>query len=69
MIAETPIRLGNVYDERFGPSFGGNLWSLYGIAPTLKSSGSVGQEFIVVEVRNDRGESNWGDGQFKRPYI
>lgn len=47
-----PITLGNVYDERFGQSFGGNVWDTTSIAPTLKSSGSRGQDYIFVEVHN-----------------
>lgn len=48
------IRLGNVYDDRFGQSYGGNVWGVYGISPTLKSSGSRGQDCVVVEVSDDR---------------
>ena len=60
---ETPIKLGNVYDERFdGASFGGNVWSAYGLAPALKSSGSRGQEFVIVRCKDERSTSNRTNG-------
>lgn len=59
---EQPVRLGNVYDERFGQSYGGNVWDTSGLAPTLKSSGSRGQECIVVESDEDRVKDGRADG-------
>jgi len=49
-----PIRLGNVYDDKFGQSFGGNIWDVNGIAPTLKSSGDRGQNFVIVRADDER---------------
>jgi len=57
-----PVKLGNVYDERFGQSYGGNIWDTSGVAPTLKSSGSRGQECIVVESDGNKVNSNRTDG-------
>lgn len=56
------IKLGNVYDDRFGQSCGGNVWDVSGVAPTLKSSGSRGQEYIIVESTNDSIEDGRADG-------
>lgn len=42
-----PVRLGNVYDEKYGQSFGGNVWDKEQIAPTLKTTSAASQQFIV----------------------
>lgn len=52
-----PIRLGNVYDDRFGPSFGGSIWDVNGVAPTLKTTSAASQQFIIEEVKDDRNKS------------
>lgn len=46
---ETPVRLGNVYDEKFGQSFGGGVWDSNGVAPTLKTTAAASQQHVVVE--------------------
>lgn len=59
---DSPIRLGNVYDERFGPSFGGGIWDVNGIAPTLKTTAAASQQFVIVKDKNDRSKSDRRDG-------
>ena len=44
-----PIRLGNVYGEQFGGSFGSNVWDKNGIAPTLKTTSAASQQCIIEE--------------------
>ena len=46
-----PIRLGNIYGDQFGNSFGGNVWDKNGVAPTLKTGPSAAQQFIM-EIKN-----------------
>lgn len=43
-----PIRLGNIYGEQFGGSFGGNVWEKDAIAPTLKTTAAASQQCVVV---------------------
>lgn len=50
---EQPIRLGNVYDDKFGSSFGGCIWDTDGIAPTLKTTAAASQQFVVQKVGNN----------------
>lgn len=49
---KTPMRLGNVYGEQFGTGFGGNVWGVYGVAPTLKTTSAASQQFVVVNNGN-----------------
>ena len=44
--------LGNVYDDRFGPSFGGAVWDDQGLAPTLKTTASASQQHVIVRKEN-----------------
>lgn len=46
-----PSSLGNVYDDKFGQSFGGNVWDKEKVAPTLKSSGSKGQDCVIESIQ------------------
>ena len=62
-IKQKTIRLGNVYGDQFGKGFGGNVWGGQGLAPTLKSSGSVGQEF-TIEVK--QGEQTREDNKARQ---
>ena len=60
---DTPVRLGNVYDEKFGQSFGGGVWDTDGVAPTLKTTAAASQQHVVVEepqivASRGRGEEN-----------
>ena len=41
------IRLGNVYGEQFGQSFGGNVWGGQGLSPTLKTTAAASQQCVV----------------------
>lgn len=63
---DTPIRLGNVYDERFGPSFGGGVWDTDGVAPTLKTTAAASQQHVIVpeepRVLGGLGEMNSNGG-------
>lgn len=59
---DSPILIGNVYDEKFGQSFGGCVWSTEGIAPTLKTTSAASQQFVVVRGSNDRGTSDRTNG-------
>ena len=63
MMCDVPIRLGNVYDDRFGPSFGGNIWDVNGVAPTLKTTAAASQQFVIVEdASDDRSKGARADG-------
>lgn len=43
-------RLGNIYNPNYGTSFAGNVWSKYGLCPTLDTDGGgMRQPLIVVE--------------------
>lgn len=53
-IKDSPVRLGNVYGEQFGSSFGGNVWEKKAIAPTLKTTSAASQQFIVESVDMNR---------------
>lgn len=44
----SPIRLGNVYGDQFGASFGGNVWDKNGVAPTLKTTAAASQQHVIV---------------------
>ena len=55
---EKPIRLGNVYDEKFGQSFGGNVWDTDGLAPTLKTTAAASQQCVIQKV-GDRDKENY----------
>ena len=47
------IRLGNAYDDGkyTGGNFGGNVWDLNGLAPTMKTGASASQQ-CTVEIKN-----------------
>ena len=42
-----PIRLGNIYNESFGNSFAGNVWSTQGVIPSLTTCQGGGREPII----------------------
>ena len=52
-IVDSPVRLGNVYNDKFGPSFGGSIWDTDGIAPTLKTTSAASQQFVVQKAGED----------------
>lgn len=43
-------RLGNVYGEQFGTSYGGNVWDIFSISPVLKTGASASQQ-CVIEIK------------------
>jgi hypothetical protein len=48
-MSDSPILLGNVYGDEFGASFGGCVWDIRGIAPTLKTTSAASQQCVVVK--------------------
>ena len=56
-----PIRLGNIYDERFGAGYSGNVWSVGGVSPTLKTmQGGNSQPLVIVKYgkRKDKSKAS-----------
>ena len=48
-----PICLGNIYSKDFGTGYAGNVWSVNGISPTLRTfQGGNAQPLVVL--RNGR---------------
>ena len=48
----SPIRLGNIYDEKFGTGYAGNVWDKNGISPTLQTAqGGNRQPLVIDEVK------------------
>jgi DNA (cytosine-5)-methyltransferase 1 len=45
-----PIRLTNIYDEKFGTGYAGNVWDTNGISPTLQTSQGGNRQPLIVEV-------------------
>ena len=50
------IRLGNVYGEQFGQSFGGNVWDVNGEMATLKTTAAASQQCVVEVYKLDKEE-------------
>lgn len=44
---ETPIRLGNIYNEKWGTGYGGNVYSQKGLSPTLNTMQGGGREPMI----------------------
>lgn len=44
-----PIRLGNIYGEKFGTGYAGNVWDQEGISPTLMSMQGGNRQPLVVD--------------------
>lgn len=47
---DVPIRLTNIYDERFGTGYAGNVWDTNGISPTLQTAQGGNRQPLVVEI-------------------
>ena len=47
---DVPIRLTNIYDEKFGTGYAGNVWDTNGISPTLQTAQGGNRQPLVVEV-------------------
>lgn len=48
----SPIRLGNIYDEKFGTGYAGNVWDKDGISPTLQTAqGGNRQPLVIDEIK------------------
>ena len=45
----SPIRLGNIYDERFGTGYAGNVWDENGISPTLQTMQGGNRQPLTLE--------------------
>ena len=47
-----PIRIGNIYDEKFGTGYAGNVWDKDGISPTLQTAqGGNRQPLVIDEIK------------------
>ena len=44
---ESPIRLGNIYNEKWGTGYGGNVYSQKGLSPTLNTMQGGGREPMI----------------------
>ena len=48
----TPVRIGNIYDEKFGTGYAGNVWDKDGISPTLQTAqGGNRQPLVIDEIK------------------
>ena len=48
----SPIRIGNIYDEKFGTGYAGNVWDKDGISPTLQTAqGGNRQPLVLDEIK------------------
>lgn len=46
-----PIRLFNIYGERFGTGYAGNVWDTEGISPAIMTMQGGGREpMILIEI-------------------
>ena len=45
----TPIRIGNIYDEKFGTGYAGNVWDKDGVSPTLQTAQGGNRMPLVVD--------------------
>lgn len=48
MISNKPIRLFNIYDNRFKTSFAGNVWDDKGISPAIMTCQGGGREPMIM---------------------
>lgn len=68
---EQCVCLGNIYGEKFGTGYAGNVWDKNGLSPTLVTcTGGGRQPHIVVKENNKRGytEATEGDSvNFEQP--
>lgn len=46
---ETPIRIGNIYDEKFGTGYAGNVWDKDGVSPTLQTAQGGNRMPLVID--------------------
>lgn len=44
-----PVRIGNIYDEKFGTGYAGNVWDTDGISPTLQTAQGGNRMPLVVD--------------------
>lgn len=52
-----PKLIGNIYNEKFkGGDFGGSVWNVDGLAPTLKTTAAASQQCVVVKREQDNSE-------------
>ena len=47
---DVPIRLTNIYDEKFGTGYAGNVWDTNGISPTLQTAQGGNRQPLIVEM-------------------
>lgn len=45
----SPIRIGNIYDEKFGTGYAGNVWDKNGVSPTLQTAQGGNRMPLVVD--------------------
>lgn len=68
---EQCVRLGNIYGEKFGTGYAGNVWDKNGLSPTLVTcTGGGRQPHIIVKENTKKGytEANDGDSiNFEQP--
>ena len=45
-----PIRLFNIYDQRFGTGYAGNVWDVKGISPALMTMQGGRREPMILMI-------------------
>lgn len=45
----SPIRIGNIYDEKFGTGYAGNVWDTDGVSPTLQTAQGGNRMPLVLD--------------------
>ena len=43
------VRIGNIYGEKFGTGYAGNVWSQYGTSPTLTTAQGGNRQVMILE--------------------
>jgi len=52
------VKLGNVYGDYSGMDYAGNVWSINGISPALKTMQGGGTQPMIIVKRIDKNDKN-----------
>ena len=58
------IRLGNVYGEKFGTGYAGNVWDKNSLCPTLKCESGGGNRVPLIVIGSTQKNAFIGDGSY-----
>lgn len=50
------VRLGNIYNSEYGTGFGGNVWDVNYVSPTVTTAQGGGRQPMIATKRNDKYE-------------